>query len=159
MTTDPVIVTNGANVPVHHESTGDFEYAKRLVVPRTANQATVAFMEIPPGKSGYPYHWHEAVTEVYVILAGNGTLRTPAGARAVSPGDVVVIPPGPEGAHRLTNTGPEPLRYVDVDTTSPADVCHYPDSGKVGLILGGVMTSVFKDDAEVDYYEGEADAH
>ncbi|WP_062303425.1 cupin domain-containing protein [Demequina subtropica] len=155
---DRTIVTDGSDLAPEHQEAGAFEYRKRLVVPRAGNQATVAFMEIPPGRSGYPYHWHEGVTEVYVILAGSGTLRTPEGDRRVEAGDVVVLPPGLAGAHRLTNDGTEVLRYVDVDTTSDPDVTHYPDSGKAGLILGGVAVAFHRDGDAVPYYDGEPDA-
>ena len=33
-----------------------FAYARRLVLERSGHQAAVAFMEIPPGRSAYPYH-------------------------------------------------------------------------------------------------------
>lgn len=155
MPLNTVLITNGSDLTADHEQHGAFEYTKRLAVPRAGNQATVAFIEIPPGKSNYPYHWHEGVTEVYVILAGTGSLRTAAGERTVTAGDVVVLPPGPEGAHRLTNIGADVLRYVDVDTTSFPDVVHYPDSGKVGYISGGVPQQFFRGDDAVDYYDGE----
>ncbi|MBO9577570.1 MAG: cupin domain-containing protein [Microbacteriaceae bacterium] len=136
---------------------GAFEYRKRVVVPAAGNQLQIAFMEIPPGKSAYPYHWHEGVTESYVILSGSGLVRTPGGEFAVGSGDVVAFPPGPAGAHRMTNTGAEPLRYVDIDSTSDPDVFHYPDSGKTGTISRFDAGLTF-DAARTGYYEGEPDA-
>ena len=50
------------------------------------------------------------------------------------------------------------LRYVDVDTTSDPNVAHYPDSGKTGLIIGGVPVAFHRDADAVDYYDGELDA-
>lgn len=158
MDTSHVIITDGSDLPSREESRGVFAYMKRLVLERRGHQATVAFMEIPPGRSAYPYHWHESITEVYVILSGRGRLRTPDGEREVGPGHVVVLPPGPAGAHRLTNDGTEVLRYVDVDTTSDPDVAHYPDSGKTGLIVGGVPVAFHRDAEAVDYYDGEPGA-
>ena len=136
---------------------GAFEYVKRVVVAKTGNQLQVAFMELPPGRSGYPYHWHEGVTESYVILEGRGRVRTPDGEFEVGPGHVVAFPPGPAGAHRLTNVGDGPLRYVDIDSTADPDVFHYPDSGKTGTMSTHSATMFF-DDAQVGYYEGESDA-
>ncbi len=137
-------------------SSGAFGYVKRVVVPKT-EQLQVAFMELAPGKSGYPYHWHEGVTECYVILEGTGVVRTPDGEIAVAPGQVVVFPPGPAGAHRMTNTGTGPLRYVDIDSTADPDVFHYPDSGKSGWMSRFAAGLHFDDDA-VGYYDGEPDA-
>lgn len=136
---------------------GAFEYSKRVVVPKAGNQLQIAFMEIPPGKSAYPYHWHEGVTESYVILSGTGSVRTAEGEVAVKPGDVIAFPPGPAGAHRMTNTGTEPLRYVDIDSTADPDVFHYPDAGKTGS-LSRFGTSMFRESDQVGYYDGEPDA-
>jgi uncharacterized cupin superfamily protein len=153
-----IIVTDGKDITPKHEKAGSFEYIKRLVVPKDGNQATIAFMEIPSGKSAYPYHWHESITEMYVILSGHGQLRTPEGIRHISAGDVVFLPPGTAGAHRLTNIGSEPLQYIDIDTTSNPDVAHYPDSSKTGLIIGGVPIAFHRDHDAVGYYDGEPDA-
>ena len=139
-------------------SQGGFEYEKRIVVPKDGNQLHVSFMEIPPGRSAFPYHWHEAVTESFVILSGEGTVRTPEGERMLGPGDVIVFPPGPPGAHRITNTGEVPLRYVDIDSTAYPDVCVYPDSGKVGWHSRHEVGGYFRGGDAVDYYDGEPDA-
>ena len=47
---------------------GRFTFAKHVVVPKEGTQLHVSFMEIPPGQSAYPYHWHAGITEAYVIL-------------------------------------------------------------------------------------------
>ena len=114
MDSTQVIATDGSDTPSCEAPRGGFAYARRLVLERSGHQAAVAFMEIPPGRSAYPYHWHESITEV--------------------------------------------LRYVDVDTTSDPDVAHYPDSGKTGLIIGGVPVDYHRDADAVNYYDGEADA-
>jgi len=153
-------VTSGAfdDFDARREARGAFAYEKRVVVPKSGNRLQVAFMEIPPGKSAYPYHWHESIAEVYVILSGTGVVRSPERETAVAPGDVVAFPPGPAGAHRMTNTGEGPLRYVDIDSTADPDVVHYPDSGKTGYSAFSGSEGRFRDTDAVDYYEGEPDA-
>lgn len=138
-------------------ATGAFEYQKRVVMPKSGNPLQVAFMELPPGKSGYPYHWHEGIAECYVILSGTGRVRTPDGEFDVGPGEVVVFPKGPAGAHRMTNTGEVPLRYVDIDSTADPDVFHYPDSGKTGY-ASEYAAGMHRDADNVEYYDGEPDA-
>lgn len=137
---------------------GAFAHAKRVVVPKEGTQLQVSFMEIPPGRSAYPYHWHAGATEAYVILSGTGRVRTPEEEFDIGPGEVVVFPPGPAGAHRMTATGSEPLRYVDIDSTADPDVIGYPDSGKTMAYTTWRETTVFRDGDRVDYYEGESDA-
>ena len=159
MPIEHVIVTDGAGLPARVESAGGFGYAKRVVVPKAGNPTQVAVMEIPPGRSAYPYHWHEVATEVYVVLSGRGVLRTPEGEREIVAGQVVVMPAGPAGAHRLHNpSATEPLRYVDIDTVARIDVVHYPDSGKTATSRDDGEFVGFRDGDAVSYYEGEPDA-
>lgn len=114
----------------------------------------VCVYEVPPGKSVYPYHYHLRNEEIFHILAGEGCLRTPQGERQVTAGDYLYFPAGPEGAHKLTNTGSVPLVYIDFDGVHELDVCRYPDSGKMA-VWGMGVNRVYPEDANVDYYEGE----
>ena len=153
---DKTLVTNINKIEPKRERHGTFEYAKYLVLPKAGNQCTIAFMEVAPGKSAFPYHYHIGITEVFFIISGEGIIITPDGESPVKSGDVIAFPPGEAGTHRIVNTSKsEILRYLDVDTVSEPDVAFYPDSGKVGLILGGKPHSVYRRVAAVDYYEGE----
>ena len=139
---------------ISHNAHGDYEYVKRTFVRRGAGETLLCVYEIPPGKSAYPYHYHLKDEESFHILSGEGTLRTPEGTIAVSAGDFLHFPAGPEGAHKLTNTGTEPLVYIDFDVIHDLDVCFYPDSGKMA-VWGKDVNRVYPVDANVDYYEGE----
>lgn len=139
---------------VSHNAHGDYEYTKRTFVRRGAGETLLCVYEIPPGKSAYPYHYHLRDEESFHILSGEGTLRTPEGATSVSAGDFLHFPAGPAGAHKLTNTGTEPLVYIDFDVIHDLDVCFYPDSGKMA-VWGKDVNRVYPVDANVDYYEGE----
>jgi uncharacterized cupin superfamily protein len=156
MQLDKIIITRQeASAPEHVEH-GDFIYDKRLVVSKTDNQCTVAFMEIFPGKSAYPCHYHFDITEVFYIISGKGKIESPEGDRSVSAGDVIVFPPGAAGAHKIWNTSEnENLRYIDFDTTAINDLICYPDSRKIGFDLNGKMGLFFRKNDAVDYYEGE----
>ena len=50
------------------------------------------------------------------------------------------------------------LAYISVSTMMPAEVCEYPDSGKIGA-FGGAATSRLRHltdgDAAVDYWKDE----
>ena len=63
-------------------------------------------------------------------------------------------PPNEQGAHKLTNTGTQPLIYLDFDTAHDIDVCFYPDSDKIG-VWGMGINKVYRTDDSVGYYEGE----
>ena len=120
--------------------------------------------ELPPGKAAFPYHFHHVNEELFLILEGEATLRSPTGERALTVGDIVCCPPGPEGAHQIVNSGTAVLRYLALSTTEDPEVVEYPDSGKYGVVAGrppgGRITDAkfhafaFKKDV-VDYWAGE----
>ena len=49
-----------------------------------------------PGKTGCPFHCHYGEEEMFILLAGEGTLRVADERIAIRAGDVIDIPPGPE---------------------------------------------------------------
>ncbi|WP_322172573.1 cupin domain-containing protein [Acutalibacter caecimuris] len=139
----------------HKTGGGPYAYTRKDFVKRgQAHRCVVSVYEIPPGKSAYPYHYHCQSEEVFYILGGSGTLRTPEGERPVAAGELLFFPAGAGGAHKLTNHGQEPLVYIDFDTAQALDAAVYPDSGKIGLWGMGV-NQVFRQGDAVDYYEGE----
>ena len=154
---ESIIIANIENTPSKHESHESYEYFKHLIVSKNpGNQCTIAFMEIPPQKSAYPYHFHAGITEVFYIIAGKGKIETPDGNKDVTKGDVIVFPQGEKGSHRISNTSKsEMLVYLDCDTTSTADVAFYPHSEKIGFIIDGQQNTFFKSANNVDYYKGE----
>lgn len=134
-----------------------FEFQKSNVVsPYKSGEGklTINFYTLQPGKSNYPYHQHFGREEVFYIIAGNATLKTPKGDIEVTEGDVIVIPPNENGAHMLTNTSNAPVSYLDIDTQASPDVILYPDSGNIRIMAGGMQKS-FKFDSEVNYLDGE----
>jgi uncharacterized cupin superfamily protein len=83
-----MILIKQSEITPKHESHGEYEYFKRLVLPKTGNQCTVAFMEIPPSKAAFPSHYHVGITEVFYIISGVGRLETAEGDKSVTAGDV-----------------------------------------------------------------------
>ena len=62
-------------------------------------------------------------------LAGTPSLRHPHGEAHLEAGDLVCLPEGPAGAHRLRNRGGSVARALILSTTGlPANAC-YPDTG------------------------------
>lgn len=115
---------------------------------------TVTFYTLQPGKSNYPYHQHTGTEEVFYIISGTTTLKTPKGDVIVTEGDVIVMPPNENGAHMLTNHSAEPLVYLDVHTISSPEVIVYPGSGNVRIMTGKMQKS-YKLESEVNYLDGE----
>jgi len=134
-----------------------YEFEKYQVTEDySENQCCVAVYELSPQKSNYPYHYHMSNEEVFYIVRGNGTLETPDGDRPVSKGDFIVCPPGPQGAHKLTNSSfSEQLVYINFDAVHSPEVVIYPHSDKVGFITHGATGSFYKRNENVPYYDGE----
>jgi uncharacterized cupin superfamily protein len=115
---------------------------------------------VPPGKRSCPFHSHRAEEEMFFIVRGSGLLRYGNETRKVRAGDFICCPTGgPETAHQIVNDSAEELAYISVSTMMPAEVCEYPDSGKVGAYGGAGATRLrhlTPAGAAVDYWKDEA---
>ncbi|WP_438749188.1 cupin domain-containing protein [Pararhizobium sp. O133] len=122
----------------------------------------IGYGEVPPGKSGCPFHNHHIEEELFVVLSGQGEYRFGPNRYPVRAGDVLGAPAGgPETAHHLINTGTEPLKYLSISTNAKAEIVEYPDSGKFLAksqeVSGSkpVFRFVGRKGTEVDYWDGE----
>jgi uncharacterized cupin superfamily protein len=140
---------------------------KKLSTAAGAQMLGASIYELPPGASAFPYHYHCANEELLYVLEGEGTLRLGDERVPVRAGSFVAMPPGPAHAHRLYNSSAAPLRYLCVSTMSTPEVCVYPDSHKVGVMVGSApggdpaqrtLAGVYKLNSGVSYYDGETDA-
>jgi uncharacterized cupin superfamily protein len=110
---------------------------------------------VPPGKRSCPFHSHRGEEEMFFIVRGTGTLRFGSERRRIRAGDVICCPTGgPETAHQIINDSDAELAYLSISTMMPAEVCEYPDSGKIGA-YGGEVRHLTRADAAVDYWLGE----
>ena len=85
-----------------------------LVFDRSEARSSEAFVVVlEPGESP-PKHRHDDTEQVFYVLEGRGTLTAGDGdeRHAVSPGDVVLVPPGTWHSIRAEGGG---LRYLAVD--------------------------------------------
>jgi uncharacterized cupin superfamily protein len=79
-------------------------------------QLGASLYELPPGESTFPYHYELGNDELLVVVSGRPTLRSPDGDRELEPGDCVLFPSGPEGAHQLSNRTDDAVGYWDGET-------------------------------------------
>lgn len=117
-----------------------------------AERLGATIYELPEGQSNCPYHYEYGREEWLFVLEGHPILRDPEGEHRLEPGDVVLFPEGPEGAHRLTNREPTTARVMILSNTDDPSVGFYPDSGKIGIWPPG---SIFRLADAVDYYLDE----
>ena len=146
---DEVVLTRQHRPPLYDTRCG------RLTDPAPAGSPArklgAGFDILAPGQRGCPYHFHHAQEEMFIILAGHGSLRVAGQLLPLRPGDVVTIPPGPAYPHQIINTSDAPLHYISISTQERPEVCEYPDSGKLSVPgLGAHHRS-----NAVDYWAGE----
>jgi uncharacterized cupin superfamily protein len=111
--------------------------------------------QVAPGKAAYPFHSHRVQEEMFFIIEGKGEVRIGAETFPIHAGDIIACPSGgPETAHQIVNTGSQELRYLAVSTKAAAEVCEYPDSGKIAGFTEN-MRFVYRGDQQVGYWDGE----
>jgi uncharacterized cupin superfamily protein len=139
---------------------GKFESGSVRIGPLVgAKDLGYSYDVVQPGKVSCPFHSHRAEEEMFFIVRGEGTLRYGTESRRVRAGDFICCPVGgPETAHQIINDSEAELAYISVSTMMPAEVCEYPDSGKIGA-FGGSGQSRLRHmtmaEARVDYWKGE----
>ena len=129
-----------------------WQTSPRLAKLAGAQQLDFDIRSLDPDRFSFPYHFHRAAEELFLILSGEGTLRTPEGFQKVTAGDLVFFEQGDSGAHQLYNHGDMPCVYMDIRTTIGIDVCEYPDSGKLSILP---QLEVFESGSRVRYFKGE----
>jgi len=155
-------VVNVDELKLEHFSAvgGKFESDAVRVGPLVgAKDLGYSYDVVQPGKISCPFHSHRAEEEMFFIVRGEGTLRYGSERRKVRAGDFICCPVGgPETAHQIIYDSGAELAYISVSTMMPAEVCEYPDSGKIGA-FGGSGESRLRHMTEassgVDYWKGE----
>ena len=90
------------------------------------------------------------------MLEGTIVLRAPDGEQTLERGDLVCVPAGPAGAHKLMNRGESSARIMLFSNARVPAVTVYPDSDKIGIWPGDEANDlIFKRGTAVPYSEGE----
>jgi len=113
--------------------------------------------ELPPGQATFPYHYELGNDELLVVVTGRPTLRTPEGERELEPGDCILFPSGPQGAHQLMNRTGEAAHILLASNFAMPRAAVQPDSAKMMIRWGADERQWFPLEAAADYWEGEAE--
>ncbi|WP_167605822.1 cupin domain-containing protein [Maribellus sediminis] len=108
--------------------------------------------QLNPEQYSAPFHFHRFAEELFMIISGSATLRTPEGLTVVNTGDLIFFEKGETGAHQLYNHTTESCVYLDIRTYIGYDIAEYPDSNK---ILIAPTFEIFENSAQVGYFKGE----
>lgn len=127
----------------------DAARAKKGVNPENLN---FDVRQLNPGEYSAPYHFHRYAEELFMIISGSATLRTPKGLEIVNGGDMIFFEKGETGAHQLFNHTAEACIYLDIRTYIGYDIAEYPDSEKIFI---APSREIFHKKSQVSYFEGE----
>lgn len=97
--------------------------------PFGADALGASLRELGPGSPEDWMHMHYGLEEMFFVLSGTPTVRTPEGEERLAPGDVVYFPEGPAGLHTFSNPAAEPARILGISTKRFPDVVAYPERG------------------------------
>lgn len=103
---------------------------------------------VPSGFLNTAPHCHSAEEEVFVVIAGDGTLLLGDDEHAVRRGHVVARPPGTRVPHAF-RAGDDGLSVLCYGTREPNDIAYYPRSDVIalrGIGLVGRLERVSRDE-------------
>lgn len=141
--------------PIETHKDGLTQKKMPVVIHETTDQCNVNFFELGPGRGNTAnvYHHHAMSEEIFYIISGQGSMRTPEGHRPVKAGEIIVCPAYPESAHQLINdSDSEKLVYMNVATAQKPDIMFIPDSAS-GFIFTKDEVIPFSSDAKADVTE------
>jgi uncharacterized cupin superfamily protein len=147
----PTIVTTSAVAPEpmrHGEVDGAW---RKLGVAAGSLASGINHVEVAAGARNCAFHCHAAEEEMFVVLAGSGTLRLGDECHPVKPGHVLARPPGTGIAHQFI-AGDGGLTLLAWGTREPNDIAWHPDSNKVDFRGIGVQARI----EPLDHRDGEA---
>jgi uncharacterized cupin superfamily protein len=98
-----------------------------------SEQMAARLYELEGDQRSNPYHFHHAIEEWVLVIAGAPVVRTPDGERVLKPGDVLCFPVGPEGAHEVKGPG----TVLIVSDRRTVDSIEYPDRGEIAVFPPG----------------------
>lgn len=154
----PENVVASAEVPEQNNFTREkFQVRRRrLGAAAGGEKLGCSLVEVPPGKSSWPTHYHLANEEAVFVLEGEGVLWQGKAECAIRGGDYVALRIGPPG-HRIENRSRTALRYLAISTMIEPEISVYPDSEKVGVLARKIagLFDVYERKGAVDYWKGE----
>jgi len=127
----------------------DVSRIKKGVNPENLN---FDLRQLNPEQYSAPFHFHRYAEELFMIISGSATLRTPGGMEIVNSGDILFFEKGEKGAHQLYNHTMVPCIYLDIRTFFDFDIAEYPDSDK---ILIAPTLEIFNKNSKASYFDGE----
>ncbi len=144
-----IVATDGVPPDAMRHGAVDSQW-RELGTAAGSQLSGINHVAVAPGARSCPFHCHGAEEEMFVVLAGAGTLRLGDERHEVRPGHVIARPPATGVAHQFI-AGESGLILLAWGTRVPNDIAWYPDSRKVSLRGLGIKARI----EPLDYWDGE----
>ena len=131
------------------------ELRRRSLTREVGAQRTgFSVYELPPGTTGWAYHWELNREEILFVVEGELVLRTPAGERELRAGDIAWFAAGPGGAHQVRNGSSATARFAIPASWDGHVVAIRPDSNTM-LVSSEDYHAIVSLDEQLSYWDRE----
>lgn len=131
----PPTIRNLDELALSAGTKGRFAWATRDARGCGGRRLVLAHDAMPADTFTTARHFHTTREEAFYVLAGGGAARIGDAAHDLRPGSFFVRPPDSGVPHRI-EVGPDGMELLTMGDLVPADLCVYPDSGKVRIASG-----------------------
>jgi uncharacterized cupin superfamily protein len=115
---------------------------------------------LDPGQRFCPLHAHAREEELFFVLEGEPSVRTPTATIRCRKGDFIALPVGDTGTHQLLNESPAPATVLLLARSEAFEACYYPDSDKLLVDtpapIAGRTSIMIAAHPDLDYFHGES---
>jgi uncharacterized cupin superfamily protein len=134
--THPPTIVSTTDVPAVSAPHGATDSQRRELGRAAGSMLSgINHVKVAPGGCNSAFHCHSAEEELFMVLAGEGTVRLGDERQPVKAGHVLARPPATGIAHQFT-AGERGLTLLAWGTREPNDIAWYPDSKEANL--GGI---------------------
>jgi uncharacterized cupin superfamily protein len=111
-------------------------------------------VKLSPGARFCPVHAEYSEEELFLVLEGAPSIRTPRETLHCRKGDFIAFPVGPDHAHQVVNESSSEATLLLLGENAETAVCYYPESDKV-LVSTPSERWIMRRSPQLDYYDGE----
>jgi uncharacterized cupin superfamily protein len=111
-------------------------------------------VKLPPGARFCPVHAEFSEEELFIVLDGEPSIRTPSQTLRCRRGDFIAFPTGPRHAHQAINESDAEATLLLLGQSQEQNIVYYPESDKLLASTPDVRWMV-RNSPQLDYYDGE----
>jgi uncharacterized cupin superfamily protein len=111
-------------------------------------------VKLPPGARYCPVHAELSEEELFFVIEGTPSIRTPQETLQCREGDFIAFPIGPRHAHQVLNESSADATILLLGEHKAHAVCYYPESDKL-LVSTPEVRWMVRNSPQLEYFDGE----